>query len=39
MESFNKGEDKLTDPTIKQDIVTLVEDLEYNFESEYEIAA
>ena len=39
MESFNNGEDKLTDPTIKQDIVTLVEDLEYNFESEYEIAA
>ena len=39
MESFSNGEDKITDPTIKQDIVTLTEDLQYNFESEYEIAA
>lgn len=39
MESFSNGEDKITDPTVKQDIVTLSEDLQYNFESEYEIAA
>ena len=39
MESFSNGEDKLTDPTIKQDIVTLTEDLNYSFESQYEIAA
>lgn len=39
MESFSSGDDKITDPTIKQDIVELTEDLQYNFESEYEIAA
>jgi hypothetical protein len=33
MESFSKGEDKLTDPTIKQDINNLIEDLDYGFES------
>lgn len=39
MESFSKGEDKLTDPTIKQDINNLIEDLDYGFESQYEMAA
>ena len=39
LESFNNGEDKVTDPNIKQDLVTLVEDLNYGFESQYETAA
>lgn len=39
MESFSNGDDKLTDPTIKEDMINLVEDLEYGFESQYEIAA
>lgn len=39
MEHFSNGEDKLTDPTIKQDIANLVEDLDYGFESQYEVAA
>lgn len=39
MESFSKGEDKLTDPVIKQDLDNLVEDLDYGFESQYEMAA
>ena len=39
LESFNNGEDKVTDPTIKEDLTNLVEDLEYNFESQYEKAA
>jgi len=33
LESFNTGEDKVTDPTIKEDLTNLIEDLEYNFES------
>jgi hypothetical protein len=33
MESFSNGEDKLTDPAIKQDLTNLVEDLDYGFES------
>ena len=32
LESFNNGEDKVTDPNIKQDLVTLVEDLNYGYE-------
>lgn len=39
LESFNNGEDKVTDPNIKQDLVTLIEDLNYGFESQYETAA
>ena len=39
MESFNNGDDKLTDPTIKEDLNELIEDLNYGFESEYETAA
>ena len=39
MESFSNGEDKLTDPAIKQDLTNLVEDLDYGFESQYEMAA
>lgn len=39
MESFSNGEDKLTDPIIKQDLKNLVEDLDYGFESQYEVAA
>lgn len=41
MEAFssNDQEDKLTDPAIKQDMNLLIEDLEYGFESQYEIAA
>ena len=39
MESFSNGEDKLTDPIIKQDLENLVEDLDYGFESQYEVAA
>ena len=38
LESFNK-EGEITDPTIQQDLKELTEDLEYNFNSEYEIAA
>lgn len=39
METFGKGEDKLTDPVIKQDLNNLIEDLDYGFESQYEMAA
>ncbi len=39
LESFNEGQDKVTDPNIKQDLVMLVEDLNYGFESQYEKTA
>ena len=39
LESINQGKEKVEDPAIKKDLQDLQEDLNYGFQSQYEVAA